>query len=208
MKVRQLSAEELASWVTPAKALETVTTALGNEGMAANVIITRLRDGLMAAGASTVVIADDGEEERLSNVTTNKEHWDNLADNTAGHEFWTTAQLELWTERDSVRITYHGLRIDPEGLIEWTGNSRSSPAAAAPAFSVTPVPAVRGRLRKDFWDDLWVEICRRIYQDGFTPKTQAEIERAMLDWASANGHEIGETAVRAAARKLMVLFRD
>jgi hypothetical protein len=41
----------------------------------------------------------------------------------------------------------------------------------------------------------------RIYES-WTPKSQAELEKAMLDWASEHGHELGDTSVKGPARKL------
>ena len=41
-----------------------------------------------------------------------------------------------------------------------------------------------------------------IHQGDFQPKNQAEIEKAMLDWAVRNDHELGVTLAREKARKV------
>ncbi len=138
MKVTKLSAEELAEWVTPEQALATAKAALGKEGLAANTIVARLRDGLMTAGAHTVVIWDDGEEERLSNVTVEASRWNALPGGAFGHDLWTNAQLELWTDHGSTRTTFYGLRIDPAGLSEWQRAFPTTADVTPPASSEAP----------------------------------------------------------------------
>ena len=59
-----------------------------------------------------------------------------------------------------------------------------------------------GRPPIGWWDDMWVEIFRQIYEAEIVPKRQVDIEKAMLSWASANGHEVSEMSVRLRARKL------
>ncbi|WP_196232981.1 hypothetical protein [Sphingomonas segetis] len=45
-------------------------------------------------------------------------------------------------------------------------------------------------------------MARQLYGGDLQPKRQADIEKAMHDWLSANGHTAGETQVRERARKL------
>jgi hypothetical protein len=48
----------------------------------------------------------------------------------------------------------------------------------------------------------------KIYRGEFKPERLAEVERAMLEWASANGHDLGESTVRDRARKLLKAIDD
>jgi hypothetical protein len=63
-----------------------------------------------------------------------------------------------------------------------------------------------GRPSKVFWDDLWAEIAKQLYVGDLKPDRQADIERAMHDWITANGYSSGETQVRERARKLFILL--
>lgn len=45
-------------------------------------------------------------------------------------------------------------------------------------------------------------MCRRIYHEGFAPARQADIEKAMLEWAESNDHKMSEGSARDRARKL------
>lgn len=62
--------------------------------------------------------------------------------------------------------------------------------------------AMGGRPPAEFTDDLWAAISGKIFRGEVHPDKKAEIARAMLDWAAANGHEMGETAAKTKARKL------
>jgi hypothetical protein len=50
-----------------------------------------------------------------------------------------------------------------------------------------PIPNKGGAPPKPWWDDLWSEMFRQIYTGDLVPKRQADIERAMLDWAASRG---------------------
>lgn len=64
-----------------------------------------------------------------------------------------------------------------------------------------------GRPRKEWWDDFWIEICRQIYDNELNPKTQADLERAMFEWVENQGFDVGETTIKAAAKKLFKAWK-
>lgn len=78
------------------------------------------------------------------------------------------------------------------------------PAASPPAIAAEPEVARNkgGRPKHQFWEELLIEMARKLYVESFHPKTQADIEKAMHDWIILNGYEAGETAVRERARML------
>ncbi|MEO6152986.1 MAG: hypothetical protein ABIT09_06945 [Croceibacterium sp.] len=65
-----------------------------------------------------------------------------------------------------------------------------------------PAPNPGGRPRKEFWDDLWCSVWGQIYHGELAPKRQADIERAMLTWVEAKGHNISESTIKPLARKM------
>lgn len=79
--------------------------------------------------------------------------------------------------------------------------------AAAP-LATAPTTKPGGRPRKEWWDDLWCAVWGQVYRGDLTPKRQADIEKAMLDWATANGHEISESVIRPAARKMLAALES
>jgi hypothetical protein len=52
------------------------------------------------------------------------------------------------------------------------------------------------------WENLLIEMARRIHFGDFKPAKQADLERAMQDWLSKNDHEADESTVRIRASKL------
>ena len=59
-----------------------------------------------------------------------------------------------------------------------------------------------GRPPAEFWDDMWAAIAVSLYSGDFQPKSQADVQRAMLEWIEANGHSVGDSTVKARARRL------
>jgi hypothetical protein len=74
--------------------------------------------------------------------------------------------------------------------------------AAQPVASVATLPKKGGRPPAEFWDDMWVAIAVALYDGTLKPKTQADVERAMAEWITANGHSAANSTVRARARRL------
>lgn len=69
--------------------------------------------------------------------------------------------------------------------------------------SPLPTPASGGgRPSKSFWEDLWAEMARQLYEGDLKPNKQVDIENAMNNWLAKHGHSAGETQVRERARKL------
>jgi hypothetical protein len=66
-----------------------------------------------------------------------------------------------------------------------------------------PAASKAGRPRKDFWDDLVIATMKAVWEGELQTSKQADVERWMLDWASRNGHAIGETSVKAPAKKIL-----
>jgi hypothetical protein len=81
-----------------------------------------------------------------------------------------------------------------------------SPSDGATAVTSLPPPKhAGGAPRKEFWDDLWLAMFERLWLTDWKPKKQAEIEKAMLNWAAENGHSLGPTSVKKPASKLFAL---
>ncbi len=59
-----------------------------------------------------------------------------------------------------------------------------------------------GRPPKEWWADLFCAVWGQIVQGELTPKNQADIERAMLDWVADRGEIVAESTVKPMARKV------
>lgn len=132
------------------------------------------------------------------------------------HYFWKTGHLvveargtdQYGGSAPSGKERYFNIRFHPGSF-----DGRPPPVVDVPPQPSPPNPVQLrrvdasppnrgGRPAKAFWDDLLIEIARRLYAGEFHPKRQAEVENAMHDWIAANGHSAGETQVRERARKL------
>jgi hypothetical protein len=86
-------------------------------------------------------------------------------------------------------------------VLAWLRGEQPKAPSAVKSKAAPSVPK-GGRPKADWWDDLWVEICRQIYEGELIPKRQADIERAMLEWVTNRGEDVGATTIRPRASKL------
>lgn len=56
------------------------------------------------------------------------------------------------------------------------------------------------------WDEMWADIAIMLWEGDLKPETQADIQRAMFEWFSSRGIDVGETAVRNRARQLWLKY--
>lgn len=81
-----------------------------------------------------------------------------------------------------------------------------TPQPMIPAPGVTSEAAAAknkgGRPPAEFWDDMWAAIAVQLYDGTLQPKTQADVERAMAEWITANGHDAASSTIRGRARRL------
>lgn len=63
-----------------------------------------------------------------------------------------------------------------------------------------------GRPRAMFWDDMWAGIAAALYNGELKPKSQADVEKAMIEAIEARGYTAAVSTVRARARRLWALI--
>jgi hypothetical protein len=139
---------------------------------------------------------------------------------------WTAGDFDTWVDSSKLTGNLHlsggkihleafnvsFLRADVETLIP-TGTLVPAEVPAAPAEApavdlAQSTPSKGGRYPAEFWDNLWVEICRQLYEGDLKPKKQADLEKAMMDWIAERDETAGVTTVRERARKLWQAIKD
>lgn len=114
-----------------------------------------------------------------------------------------TTNVALCQSMDRARIVVRAEMAQRKMYILMPG--QSLPKNDQPALP-EPVTGLKGssggRPPKAFWEDLWAEIARQLYEGDLKPDKQVDIENAMNIWLDENGHLAGETQVRERARKL------
>jgi len=123
--------------------------------------------------------------------------------------FWKEFTGENFASQNWERGRFSGLGHAPNGLcnmtLEGVHFAKSSMEAMLPAkpLDASAARAVTGgRPPAAFWDDLWCSICADINNGDLKTDRQTDIEKAMLDWTVARGHDLSPTGARSRARKL------
>ena len=174
---------------------------------AASAILDACRLGYVTARAVLFRRADEGRPE---NWSYQEREW------VIPVWFWDEFTLPDSSSQDWERGNFSGKGKAPEGRcwITLTGAfflaeslNLLLPEAARTGQPSPPTPNPGGRPRKDFWDDLWNAVWGQVYHGDLLPKRQADLERAMLNWATANSHELSESTVKPLARKMFATMQ-
>ena len=110
---------------------------------------------------------------------------------------WKAGDFETWIDR-RLRIRAFGVRFHAGDLRDLIPNAVPLGIAAPDV----PALAKGGRPPAEWWDDLWIEMCRALYVGDLQPQRQADIEKAMNDWIASKGESAAFSTVRSRARKL------
>jgi hypothetical protein len=185
---------EFAQWLTPRDALMRVGAHFGDAGLAERAIDGRLKGGRIRAATLRVHSAALPGSGWVYVIPPNQ--WEHLATDNA--DWWNTGDIQVCvspTSRDAGAVYRHfDVRFDPADI---------AALLAPPKLQLATSPSQAGRPRKDFWDDLVIATMKAVWEGSLPVTRQADVERWMLDWASRNGHAIGETSVKAPAKKIL-----
>jgi len=185
------------SWILARDALRRAEGVMGRND-AITTLIHGLSHGVVGARAETMLVmryrdvVDTARDQIIPSSLWQKFHFFN------DRIFWVNNAIAFPTEIDaalnpSASISCFNVRLNGRELATLVGDTDDGDQ---------PAPNRGGRPRKDWWDALWVEICRRLVCGELQIARQADIERAMLDWAAAHGHDLSESAARARAKLL------
>ena len=207
MPPRDITAEDFKSWLTPREALATLDEAFGKTEISKHALIEYLKGGMVQA-VSNHSVWDNRRDERSIRFLIPSDHWERYDHSYSSITFWVTAQITLSLGRQYgtdtfLTVQHFGVKFEPQGVQAMIPDAPKKPTAESnPVPEPTKKSNKGGRPPKEWWDDFWIEICRQIYDNELKPKSQADLERAMLDWVTNNGHDVGETVIKSAAKKL------
>ena len=213
------TAEEFTTWLRPRASADLVSKAINRDATPS--IIGRLRGAAVRAAAQR----GSGEtDDKVSPVNAiiliPTEHWVRWSDDQSS-DLWGAGDVRIWLPADPPKrrssriVRYYGIRFEPSDIYAMVPDGvpvNPSPRApahdqhtvVAPLTPAAPAPSVSkgGRPPKGWWDDLWVEMFRRIHFGELRPAKLADLEEAMHQWLDDQGHSGSEKLVRDAARKL------
>jgi hypothetical protein len=107
---------------------------------------------------------------------------------------WVTGDFETWLDHQ-VHLQAFGVSCYRADIEDMMPAPEVAPQRTEPAHE-------GGRPTAKFWDDLWVEMCRQIYTGELIPERQADIQKAMQQWCSDNGHSDATSTIKPRASKL------
>jgi hypothetical protein len=183
-------AAAVREWITAAEASQLLKPAFGNESIARRTICKRAHAGVVPARAERY---EQGADFIRENFVIPKEFW--WAEGApALEQNWIAGDFETWINHEfhlkAFGVTF--ARRDIEKLL---------PAAATETTTAPPV-AKGGRRPADWWEDLLIDICFRHFRGDLKPGSQADVQRAMEEWITAQDYTAGESTVRIRARKV------
>jgi hypothetical protein len=190
----KVTQQRYRSWIPVREALRRVEAAVG-EAAARREILSRLKEGLLRSAAKELVDEEAGRKPIRRGITEiNAWAWNHLRN----HDFfWQTETAyfvktkEGGPKRDQT-VQFFKVRFEPAGLAKMIPKP----------LQAQSTPHEGGRPRKDYWDDLWIEICRQLVHGKLKPERQVDIEKAMLAWAAEHRHEMSVASARTRARAL------
>jgi hypothetical protein len=187
--------------ISAAAALALLKPALG-EYNAMHTIVERANDGIIRSRAARFVLKHPDKKAQVEkDFEVPSDFWW-ARGNTALKQNWTAGDFETWINQ-TIHLRAYGVRFLRSEITQIIPADLPIEPSPAPVPSAAPVAVGKGgRPKADWWEDLWIEIRRQLYGGELIPKTQADIERAMQQWISDNGHAAGDTTVRDRASKL------
>ena len=173
-----------------------------NPNHAADAIIDACLLGFVMARA---VLMRRADVRRPEDWTADQREWD------VPQWFWETFGSPVLSDQDWERGVFSGKVAAPDGPcwirldgVHFLGSSLQvlMPVSSNPETVTAPAMNPGGRPPKGWWDDLWCAVWGQAYHGDLKPKRQADVERAMIDWAEQHGHSVSESVVRPLARKM------
>ena len=219
-------AENFSAWLTPEEAIKRVKEAVREGIRVEGPFLDSLKGGLVrSASQRSATVGEFSSPDITDEPTEIPPHW---WEAVQSEEFWTTG-IAFFDMRDphtfglsSARTRCFGIRFDPTGVQELIDSLPKRGVATpiqtaqdihrdAPFLTPTTTPISKskgGPTPKEWWEDLWIEMFRRIHFGEFTPKKQADLEKAMHEWLALRGKSASERTIRNAARKLFGALKE
>ena len=200
---RRLSVAGDPDWITAQAARAFMYTELRVQPAAAGeLLIDQCRLGFVAVRAVKMqrargVRADEWTEEaREWDVP--QWYWDDFTAPGSSSQQW---ERGVFAGRGRAQdwITLSGVHFSRDSLLAMLP---TKPASAEPVADTS-----RGRLPALFWDELWCAVFGMIFRGELIPKTQADIQRAMLDWASNHDHSLSDSSAKPRARRMFAEYQ-
>lgn len=195
-------------WLTPQRGRTLIEPVYGGPSTTKRWLMSRLKAGLIQAVARTA----EFEGKKAPFIAVPRQFWQQCTDWGEDH-FWMTGDDEFF-DRES-RCRMFDIRFDPETI--WGNELKEAPSSAIglaiPARledgrKLVSSVSKGGAPRKLWWDDLWIEMIRRIRADTLKPVSVAALQRLMHDWLAEQEIYPGEDTLKKTAIKLFKYLNE
>jgi len=202
----EISAAEFSRWLTPLQTFDLLSPQWTYE-VICNTLRRLLIHDQLTARARTIVIERRGEAKRSAHNSVVFAHlWRDNPPQSPSH-FWQNGLIDFREGVGSVVREYacFDVRFDPEVIHSLIKAPATLPNTAAQARSDK---AKGGAPRKGWWDDLWIEMIRRIKANELHPTSGGDLQRIMEDWLGEQGIYPGDDTLKKTANKLFKYLRE
>ncbi len=183
-------------WLSAKETMRLAVGQLNSVSGASGTICSRAHDGLIRTRARRLAIGSQTHDNREVPL---RFWW--ARGEAALDQNWVTGDFETWLDQ-KIHMRAYGVEFRKDDVLLMLGLN------SVPQHADTKAPGKGGRPRGDFWEQMLVDVFKTVYDGDFKPKVQADIERAMMDWAIAREHETTITSVRPRARLIWQAIKD
>lgn len=206
---RELASAEYAAWLLPKTAINFAPSGLDLPQRLAWLTL-RLSAGVIDAAARSAVLRTGDQRSQFDLRVIGQRFW-NPPWQATGEDWFDTGDLQIQrvryedvNEDDAwgpgplpivvASMIFFEVRIDPAGL----QRVESAPPPRRPG----------GAKRKGWWDDLWVEMIRRMEAGSLNPATAVELESIMGDYLDDLGFSPGDSTLKPMSLKLFKYLQE
>lgn len=222
-----ITSAEYAEWTFAPDAAKTLSREYSDASLGQSTLVRRLEAGLLRAVARTVV-RPGAEQADLENALIKPSTWKRLPSGYDSH-LWVSGDIDAdfrpsgrYGELEEERwVSFFGIRFEPKGLAlihpaftETPQNASDLPLPTSPIGGINAAPSSTkrpGAPRKGWWDDLWIEVMRRIADGRLhadTATSGSRLEYDLLDIAQTLGVFPGDSTLKPMALKLFKYLRE
>jgi hypothetical protein len=209
---QKLTDEEFDGWVPTVKLVERATVAMHNMEGVARAVAPYLQNGLLRSGARNYGVSNRPNDPPGGVIEIENTKWLQHGDLSGMYDFWRTGTLVIQMETGQpgygryAYLNYFDVRFEllaVEKMLKAMGVTEKAAAAATDNAAKNK----GGRPARDDWDDVLAATAGEMLGGRLIPKRAADVEKFMLQWASDKGKPLGDTAVKAPAKKLFEVFK-
>jgi hypothetical protein len=196
MSTRDLTVEDIADWLSPSQAIEILNAVYNDARLCKETMLEHLRAGMVQAIAEHTAI-EAVRPKQISLFLIPAKDWTKVEWHGS---CWKTGHLtynfvdESSMLRSVGKMRHFNVRFEPESVLSIIKNVVPKSPSAPASPEIQGLNALDhnkgGAPRKAWWDDFWIEICRRIYDNELKVEKQADLERAMLDCTTISSASI------------------